>query len=165
MTKLHSAYLGFGSNVGAKVETIRSAARMIEAEEGVESLTLSPLYRTAPVGVTDQDWFVNAVARIQTSLTPVALLELCLKTERAFKRVRKERWGPRTLDLDVLLFGEERIDEAGLQVPHPRMVERAFVLAPLADLDPELLLQGKPVGEWLAACSGQVVSRMEDGAE
>lgn len=145
------AFVGFGSNVGDKIANIREGARMLRESDGIQALELSPLYRTAPVGKTDQDWFVNAVARVRLSVSVRALLERCLEVERALKRERQERWGPRTLDLDVLLFGSDRIKEEGLEVPHPRMLQRAFVLAPLADLRPELVIEGKPVWEWLNA--------------
>lgn len=152
---MSNKYLGFGSNIGESAKTIRRAAAWLRKDSRIQSLELSPLYRTAPVGKVDQDWFVNAVARVETELGARELLSLCLECERAFKRERLERWGPRTLDIDVLLCGEERIEEEGLEVPHPRMAERAFVLAPLAALDAELRVNGERVGDLLAKLKGQ----------
>jgi 2-amino-4-hydroxy-6-hydroxymethyldihydropteridine diphosphokinase len=98
---------------------------------------VSPVYETAPVGGPEQPDYLNAVVAVDTASTPRALLELAHAIESAADRVRTVRWGPRTLDVDVLLVGEERVDDADLVVPHPRMEERAFVLVPLADLDPD----------------------------
>lgn len=161
MTK---AYLGLGSNLGEPAENVRAAAEWIGRCDGIRNLELSPLYRTAPVGNTEQGWFVNAVARVETSLDAVDLLRVCLAVEAEFRRERRERWGPRTLDVDVLLFGDERIDAEALRVPHPRMTERAFVLAPLVDLDTEIWVFGRRAKDWLADCAGQEIERMEEGA-
>lgn len=145
--------------MGDPASNIREAVLCLSDSGCIQNVRLSPVYRTAPVGVVDQDWFANAVVRLETSLSARALLDLCLGVEKDFKRVRKERWGPRTLDIDILLFGDERIDEDDLQVPHPRMSERAFVLAPLADLQSGLCVAGVAVSDLLAACSDQEISR------
>ena len=139
---------------------LAEAARRLRDSEGIDELRVSPLYRTDPVGKIDQDWFVNAVAVVETELSPHALLELCLSIETALHRVRSERWGPRTLDIDILLYGDLRIQEKGLVVPHPRLTERAFVLAPLSDLAPELEVSGLCVSDWLAQRSEQGVERI-----
>jgi 2-amino-4-hydroxy-6-hydroxymethyldihydropteridine diphosphokinase len=127
------AYVGLGANLGDREAAIREAARRIDA------VRLSTIRETEPWGVADQPRFLNAVAELDTSLEPRALLERLLAVERELGRVRGgERWGPRTIDLDLLLYGERRIDEPGLRVPHPRLHERLFVLEPLAELDPSL---------------------------
>jgi 2-amino-4-hydroxy-6-hydroxymethyldihydropteridine diphosphokinase len=104
---------------------------------------VSSLYRTPPWGKLDQPDFLNAVVEVTTRLDPRALLDLCLATESQLKRVRAERWGPRVIDMDILWFDGRSVDEAGLQLPHPRMAERAFVMVPLAEIAPDLHIAGK----------------------
>jgi 2-amino-4-hydroxy-6-hydroxymethyldihydropteridine diphosphokinase len=129
----HSAYIGIGSNLGDRFGNVESAcAALLELGCVVRR---SSLYRTAPWGNLEQPWFLNAVALLETKLPPRALLIRLLEIERELGRVRRERWGPRAIDLDLLIFDELEIDEAGLRVPHPRMRERAFVLVPLAEID------------------------------
>ena len=105
-------------------------------------LEVSQLRETEPVGVADQPPFLNGAVRIQTTLAPRALLDSLLEIERSLGRVRDERWGPRTLDLDLIVYGGENVDEPGLRVPHPRLHERRFALEPLFELDPELVIPG-----------------------
>jgi 2-amino-4-hydroxy-6-hydroxymethyldihydropteridine diphosphokinase len=131
------AYVGFGSNLGERERTIREAARAL----GV--LRLSTLRETEPWGVTGQPLYVNAVGELETTEPPRELLQRLLDVERSHGRARQERWGPRTLDLDLLLYGDAELDEPGLTVPHPRLHERAFVLEPLAELVPDLNVPGK----------------------
>lgn len=155
------AYLGLGSNLGCKVGTIRRAVALLEKGGCIRNLELSPFYRTDPVGKTDQDWFVNAVARLETSLGAEELLKFCLSVEKKLGRERKERWGPRTIDIDLLLYGNERVVVDGLEVPHPRMGERAFVVQPLLDLAPELLIGGVSGSALLKGLEDQGIVRME----
>ena len=131
------AYVGLGANLGDREGTIRAAVAQLP---GV--VAVSPLRETDPVGVTDQPQFLNGVAALETELTPRELLDVLLTVERRLGRDRGERWGPRTIDLDLLLYGDEVIDEDGLTVPHPRLRERRFVLEPLADLAPKLVVPG-----------------------
>jgi 2-amino-4-hydroxy-6-hydroxymethyldihydropteridine diphosphokinase len=132
------AYIGLGANLGDREEAIRSAAELIEAQR------LSSIRETEPWGVTDQPAFLNAVAELEADCGARALLEQLLEVERRLGRVRDgRRWGPRTIDLDLLLYGDETIDEPGLTVPHPRLAERLFVLEPLAELAPDLAVPGK----------------------
>ena len=130
------AYVGLGSNLGDREETLLAAVEALRAEPGVEVVALSGLIETEPVGVLDQPRFVNGVVALDTTLPARALLELLLDVERRYGRTREgvPAQGPRTLDLDLLLYGDAEIDEPGLQVPHPRMHERPFVLAPLAEV-------------------------------
>ncbi|HVM55496.1 MAG TPA: 2-amino-4-hydroxy-6-hydroxymethyldihydropteridine diphosphokinase [Acidimicrobiales bacterium] len=128
------AFLALGSNLGDRGQHLRDAVAAMP-----DVVAVSPVYETGPVGDPDQGRYLNAVVELDTERTPRQLLELCGELERAAKRVRTRRWGPRTLDVDVLLVGDEVVDEPDLQVPHPRMWERAFVLVPLADLAPDLV--------------------------
>lgn len=138
-----TAYLGLGSNLGDRRACLAAAARQLAAAPAVRGLRLSPIYETDPVGLEDQPPFLNAVAALETTLWPRELLELAARIEERLGRVRSVRWGPRTIDVDILLVGDLRVTEADLTVPHPRMLERAFVLRPLADLAPDLVLPGR----------------------
>jgi 2-amino-4-hydroxy-6-hydroxymethyldihydropteridine diphosphokinase len=130
------AYLGIGSNLGDRLARLQSAVEGLAADPGVSVVAVSPVYETAPVGGPPQADYLNAVVAIDTALSARGLLELAQQLEAAAERVRVERWGARTLDVDVLLIENERVVEPDLVVPHPRIAERAFVLVPLADLDP-----------------------------
>ena len=132
------AYVGVGANLGDREATIRAA---LDALPGV--VAVSALRETDPVGVVDQPRFLNGAAELVTELAARELLETLLAVERELGRERRERWGPRTIDLDLLLYGDETIDEPGLTVPHPRLHERRFALEPLLDLDPELAIPGR----------------------
>jgi 2-amino-4-hydroxy-6-hydroxymethyldihydropteridine diphosphokinase len=132
------AYVGVGANLGDREATIRAALEALPGLVGV-----SKLRETDPVGVVDQPPFLNAAAVLETELAPRELLDTLLAVERELGRERRERWGPRTIDLDLLLYGDETIDEPGLTVPHPRLHERRFALEPLLDLDPELAIPGR----------------------
>lgn len=129
-----NAYLGLGSNVGDRAAQLDEAIRILNATNGITVTKVSPIYETEPVGYVDQPQFLNLCLEIQTSLTAQALLQVCMETEQQLHRVREIHWGPRTLDVDILLYGNHIIDEADLIVPHPRMLERAFVLIPLNDI-------------------------------
>jgi 2-amino-4-hydroxy-6-hydroxymethyldihydropteridine diphosphokinase len=151
------AYVAFGANLGEPAETLRAAAVALGRQSGVDLVAGSPIYRTRPIGPPGQPDYANAVARVETTLTADALLDALHAVESEFGRVRDVRWGPRTLDLDLIWYeGEERADER-LTLPHPRAHEREFVLRPLADLDPELVLRGRRAGDWLAGLDAQGV--------
>jgi 2-amino-4-hydroxy-6-hydroxymethyldihydropteridine diphosphokinase len=145
-----TAYLGLGGNIGDPLASMSEALRRLDADPACAVTGVSRLYRTPPWGKTDQAWFFNAAAAVETTLSPHALLDLCLGLERAMKRVRLERWGPRTLDIDILAFDALTLADDRLTLPHPRMAERAFVLMPLADIAPGFVLQGRSVSDWLA---------------
>ena len=145
-------YVGLGANLGDRMETLRAAVEQLAREPGFLLRGTSPVYETEPVGgPPDQGPHLNLVVELDTELGPRQLLELAHGLEDAAGRVRAERWGPRTLDVDVLLVGDLTADEPDLVVPHPRMWERRFVLAPLADLAPDLLSVG-----WEARVAGEV---------
>ncbi len=138
------AYVGLGANLGDRERTLRAAVDALGAEEGIEVVAVSTLRETDPVGVGDQPRFLNGVAALETTLGARELLDRLLAVEQRFGRVRVPgEHGPRTLDLDLLLYGDETIDEPGLAVPHPRLHERRFVLEPLAELAPGLVVSGR----------------------
>lgn len=146
------AYVGLGANIGDRERTLREAVDALGAEEGIEVAAVSTLRETDPVGVGEQPRFLNGVAALETSLGARELLDRLLAVEQRFGRVRVPgEHGPRTLDLDLLLYGDETIDEPGLAVPHPRMHERRFVLEPLAELAPGLVVSGRGTVESLLA--------------
>jgi 2-amino-4-hydroxy-6-hydroxymethyldihydropteridine diphosphokinase len=133
-----TTYVGLGANLGDREAAICRAAELLPAKR------LSRIRETAPWGYLEQPPYLNAVAEVETDLPPLAFLERLLELERSLGRLRLgPRWGPRTIDLDLLLYGEEVVDEPELTVPHPRLHERLFVLEPLADLDPSLKIPGK----------------------
>ena len=136
------AYLGLGSNLGDRLATLQQAVGLLATEPGLRVDACSRVWETDPVGGPDQPDFLNVVIRVDTDLAPLDLLAACNRVESALGRVRDVRWGPRTVDIDVLLFDDRRIDEPTLTVPHPRMTQRAFVLLPLLDLVPDPVLPG-----------------------
>ena len=159
------AWLGLGGNLGNPQEAMASALQAIDADPGTRVVAVSSIYRTPPWGKTDQPDFLNAAAGIETDRTPRELLALCLAAESTLKRVRAERWGPRTIDIDILLFGDLTIEEPGLEVPHPRMTERAFVLLPLSEIAPEVKVSGKTVAELLATVDAKGIDRVTADGE
>ena len=136
------AYLALGSNLGDRLAHLQGAVDALAAAGSVRIVAVSRVYETAPVGGPPQDAFLNAVVGIATELEPHPLLELAQRLERGAARERAERWGPRTLDVDVLLYDDLELDTPDLTIPHPRMWERGFVLAPLRDVAPDLVDAG-----------------------
>jgi 2-amino-4-hydroxy-6-hydroxymethyldihydropteridine diphosphokinase len=157
---LKTVYLGLGSNLGDREATLRSAVRELE-HAGIQILRLSSFYETEPQGYAAQPWFLNAVAEARTELFPRQLLHRAQAIERALGRKRSFPNAPRTIDIDILLFGNFIIHAPGLEVPHPRYRERRFVLAPLAELAPDLRdpVTKQTAREMLAALKGQSVQR------
>ncbi len=150
-------YIGIGSNQGDPVENCRRAVGGIVSDRRNRLVRCSSFYRTEPMGRKDQDWFVNGVVLVETSLGPRQMLEFLLSLEKKMGRVRRERWGPRVIDLDILFYGEEVIDEENLQVPHPRLHERRFALIPLKEIAPDLKHPrlGKTISQILSASEGE----------
>ncbi|MBK5287605.1 MAG: 2-amino-4-hydroxy-6-hydroxymethyldihydropteridine diphosphokinase [Acidimicrobiia bacterium] len=140
------AYLGIGSNLGDRHAELQRAVDRLGQSDGVVVHAVSPVYETDPVGGPAQDDFLNAVVAVETTLSPHQLLAVCAGVEQVAQRVRAVRWGPRTLDVDVLLVDGVAIDDPELTIPHPRMAERGFVLAPLHDLAPEVV--DRPASGW-----------------
>ncbi len=134
------AFLGLGSNLGDRLAHLQRAVALLAAEPGIVPLRCSRVWETDPVGGPPQPDFLNVVLRVETRLSPHELLDACRRVESALERVRDVRWGPRTIDVDVLLVDARSIDEPDLVVPHPRMHERAFVLMPLLDIEPDPVL-------------------------
>lgn len=134
-------FLSLGSNLGDRLFNLQHAVDRLASIDGIEVLRSSRIYETAPVGPSQPD-YLNAVLEIATSLSPRELLSQCHRIEDELGRVRRERWGPRPVDIDILTFGDAEVEEPELVIPHPRMHERAFVLAPLAELDIDPVLPG-----------------------
>lgn len=147
------AFIGLGSNLGDREESLRRAVELLRSEPGIDVVAVSSVRETDPVGLVDQPRFLNAAAELETRLPARALLERLLTVEQALGRRRDgPRFGPRTIDLDLLLYGDDVIDEPGLTVPHPRLAERRFALEPLYELDLDLVVPGRgPVVELLSA--------------
>ena len=157
-----AALIGIGGNLGDPAAHCREAVRRLEEHPAVTVLRCSSLYRTEPLGVRDQDWFVNAVVLCETVLEPEKLLLVLQEIERSCGRVRRERWGPRTLDLDLLCYGQVVLNTERLTLPHPRLHERRFVLVPLLEIVPHwrhpvLLLSGWELLDALGGERGQSV--------
>lgn len=143
------ATLGLGGNLDNPVHAMALALRTLDGRDDCRVISVSRLYRTPPWGKTDQSLFYNSCAAVDTTLAPEALLAVCLDIEREMKRVRIERWGPRTIDIDILTYGELEQTEPLLTIPHPRMTERGFVLMPLDDFAGDLMVKGRTVKDWL----------------
>ncbi len=149
LTKPVSAAIALGSNLGNSLATLEAALQILAQTPGVAVKERSHWYQTPAIGPPQPD-YLNGCALLQVSLSPPELLQVLLQTEAKFGRVRRERWGPRTLDLDLLLFDDLILDLPGLQIPHPRMMERAFVLVPLAEIAPD----------WREPVSGQTIATL-----
>ena len=140
MNKNHLAYIALGSNLNDPLLQVQTAIKELQQHPDFKLEKVSSLYQTKPVGMINQPDFINAVVAISTNLNPEELLKILLELEQQHQRIRKERWGPRTLDLDILLYDDLTLTEPGLTLPHPRLTERAFVLKPLAEIAPDLCL-------------------------
>lgn len=136
------AYLSLGSNLGDRLENLKQAINLLAEHHNLEVVKKSPVYETKPVGFTDQPDFLNMAIEVQTTLSPHELLALCNAVEDKLGRTRTIKWGPRKIDIDILLFGGVYIDDEKLKIPHPHMMERAFVLVPLAEIAPDIMLPG-----------------------
>jgi 2-amino-4-hydroxy-6-hydroxymethyldihydropteridine diphosphokinase len=149
---MEAVYIALGSNMGDREAYLSKALGMLAGVENVRLAGLSGIYQTAAVGYTDQATFLNMVCRAEVSVDPFALLEMLQNIERALERKRTIHWGPRTIDLDILLYGSEKIHTSSLTIPHPCMFERAFVLVPLRDVYPSESLDGISFTERIGAC-------------
>ena len=158
------AFVGLGANVGDPVAQVSRALAKLAGLEKTRVERTSSLYRTAPLGHVDQPEFVNAVASLETALTPRELLDALLGIEEAAGRERTFRNAPRVLDLDLLLYGDEIIDAPGLEVPHPRMHERAFVLIPLLEIAPDVVIPRRGrAADLLGRLESQAVRKLDEG--
>ncbi len=163
--RVRRAWIGLGGNLGDVRANLVAALQQLDAREDVSVAAVSDLYRTPPWGRTDQPDYFNACAELKTRLLPQALLEICLATERGFGRVRSERWGPRTLDIDILAVAGIAEARPGLSLPHPRLTERAFVLVPLNDIAAGLKIGAKTVSAWLSEVETDGIERVAAAAD
>ena len=162
----HRAFLALGSNLEAPERRLLQAFDQIAATPGITLVRRSSLYRTAPIGFADQPDFINAVAEVLTTLSPHELLAAALDVEQQQGRVREFQNAPRTLDVDVLFYGDQHVDSATLTLPHPRAHERAFVLKPLLEIAPHCVIPGRgPARDFLPACADQGIQRIVDPVE
>ncbi len=136
---LHTAYIGIGSNLGSPAENCLKAIEHLNAHSDLTLLTQSSLYQSEPFGLPDQDWFVNAAIQLTTGLSPEDLLQACLSIEQSMGRTRNEKWGPRIIDLDILFYDDLILKQDGLEIPHPGIPERSFVLEPMNEIAPDLI--------------------------
>ena len=158
---MHIAFIALGSNLGDPERKVRQGLAALADLPRTRVAAASSLYRSAPLGPAGQPDFVNAVAQLSTGLAPQALLAALLAVERRFGRERSFPNAPRTLDLDLLLYDAQSIDEPGLAVPHPRMHRRAFVLAPLIEIAPDCVIPGiGPAADWLERCRDQSIDKI-----
>jgi len=146
---MHKAYLSLGGNIGDRQDNLNQAVAILRSTEGIEVTGVSSFYETDPWGFEDQEAFLNIAVEVMTSLKPLELLKSCQYVESELKRVRLVHWGPRTIDVDILTYDDYTSQSAELTVPHPRMTQRGFVLVPLAELAPELVVNNRTVSEWL----------------
>jgi 2-amino-4-hydroxy-6-hydroxymethyldihydropteridine diphosphokinase len=155
------AYVGLGSNIGDKAGNILRALDILSQFDGIKVTKVSSFYETEPIGYEDQDWFINAVAQVETIFSPEELLSTFKKVEQIMGRKNTIRWGPREIDLDLLMYDQLYFESPGLVIPHPRLHERAFVLVPLAEIAPDLFhpIQKKTIAELLAELQSQKTVR------
>ena len=162
---VHDVYLGLGANLGARARNLAAALSLLARSRGLTLRRVSSVYLTSPVGLTDQPDFLNLVAFFHARLSPAELLATALSVERRLGRVRTVRWGPRAVDVDILLIGDLRISDPELTVPHPRLRERQFVLTPLAEIAPDLELPGGGLVRDLAKGESEAVRKLGRLAE
>ena len=158
-----TVYIGLGSNLEHPRQQVETALQELAHLPDTRLVTRSALYASDPLGPPDQPPYINAVAAVETALEPLPLLDALQEIEFDHRRVRKQHWGPRTLDLDILLYGERRIDLPQLQVPHPHMTRRSFVLVPLQEIAPQLAIPGVgPLAPLIAGCDALGLRRLPD---
>jgi len=157
------AYIGLGSNLGDRLALLREAEARLSRAPGIQVVARSSIYETEPVGFPDQPWFLNRVLQIETTLDPHSLLDAVQQVEAALGRMREVRWGPRTVDIDLLLYNCDIVISERLRIPHPELPNRRFVLMPLAEIDPQMRLpDGQAVADLLQALGdAQIVRRIE----
>ena len=155
------AYLALGSNIGDKAANLRAAVAAIAGLPETRVVAKSAIYRTPPWGNTDQDWFANAVIAVETGLAPLPLLNACLDIEIRLGRIRRERWGPRVIDIDLLIHGTVAMTSDRLSLPHPAMHERAFVLIPLGEIEPEMVIAGRSIDAVIKGLYSQGIEPMD----
>ncbi|MBM7555189.1 2-amino-4-hydroxy-6-hydroxymethyldihydropteridine diphosphokinase [Halanaerobacter jeridensis] len=150
---MDKAYLGLGTNIGEREKNLRAAVAHIKKTTDVEVTEVSSIYETEPWGYEEQNQFLNLCLKIKTDLKPQELLEKCQQIEKRMGRKREEKWGPRIIDIDILIYDNLEVNTSKLVIPHPRIQERAFVLVPLQELDSNLMIKGKSIAQWLEQVS------------
>lgn len=155
------AYLGLGSNMGDMRKNLDIAVDLLKSSKNIKVTRQSSYYETEPVGYVEQDWFLNMVVQIETDFEPEELLAFCQQIEEVLKRKRIIRWGPRTIDVDILLYENYTSNEDFLTIPHPRMTERAFVMIPLYEIAPDLVIEGKPIDKIINNLDGEEIRKLE----
>lgn len=160
-SRAEEVLIGLGGNIGDPLEAMRSALQTLDRHPKCRVERVSSVWKTPPWGVTNQPDFLNACAAISTTLEPRAFLDLCLSIEKNLKRIRDQRWGPRSIDIDILFFGDRMISEDGLNIPHPRITDRAFVLVPLAEIAPDEKIAGTSIAPLAAKADISGMSRLD----
>lgn len=150
-------YLGLGSNLGDREQNLRKAVELLNANKEINLLKISSIYAAKPVGYLEQPDFLNIVVQAETTLSPADLLAACWSIEGQLKRIRTYHWGPRTIDVDILLYDDLRINTPQLAIPHPLMEQRLFVLIPLAEISPQLCLHGRTIQERISEIGDQEI--------
>ncbi|WP_296827317.1 2-amino-4-hydroxy-6-hydroxymethyldihydropteridine diphosphokinase [uncultured Megasphaera sp.] len=159
---MNEFYLSIGANLGDREATLKRAVALLDAEPDISVTAVSPFYETPPWGKEDQPPFINGAVAVETHLAGPELLERCLAIERRLGRVRHEKWGARTIDIDLVYSPNEQYQTESLTLPHPYLTQRAFVLVPLRDLVPDLILFGRPIDDWLAQLPDTDAIRKKD---
>lgn len=154
------AFLSLGGNIGNRIEYINKAIEFINNFAEIQVLKRSSCYETKPIGYKEQDSFINVCIMIETTLAPMKLLVKFQEIEKKLKSKKLFRWGPRTIDIDILLYDDVKIDSAILKLPHPRMTERQFVLIPLKEIEPDLLIEGRTIDDYLSELENQGVNKL-----
>lgn len=144
------AVIALGSNIGDKVANVAAAIVLLERRGDITVVGRARDFKTPPWGKTDQDWFINSAVSVRTTLSPRQLLDRCQGVENEMGRERREKWGPRLIDLDILVFGDVVVSDDDLKIPHPHLTDRGFVLAPMADVAADVVVCGKTIRAWLA---------------
>lgn len=161
MSKRKTVYFGLGSNLEAPCSQIIRALTALAADPSLELVACSSLYRTPPMGPQDQPWFVNAVAQFTTTLSPETLLDTTQRLERSLGRIKTRHWGPRLIDIDILLYNNHQLSSERLTLPHPGLTVRSFVVLPLAELDPDLQLPcGQPLAAFIQQFEHDIIERI-----
>lgn len=155
------SYLGIGGNIGDTKTSIKDTIELLKENENINVTKESSLYETEPVGYTDQDWFLNVVVEIETSLKPLELLRYCQYIENELKRERIIRWGPRTIDVDILLYEDYLSDSEVLTLPHPRMTKRAFAMVPLYEINKDLIINGQKIKDIVENLKGEEIKKLK----
>lgn len=159
---MKTAYLGIGGNIGDTRENIDETIELLKKNNSIKVTGVSSFYETEPVGYTDQAWFLNVVVEIETDLEPLKLLDYCQYIENELKRERTIRWGPRTIDVDILLYEDYSSDSEVLTVPHPRMTQRAFAMVPLYEINSKLVIDGIDIKDIVENLKGEEIRKARE---